>query len=219
MRTPIVSREGPVLVTGASGHLGANLVRRLLKQGDPVRVLLRKGSDPAAVEGLAVERVYGDLRDLPSTRAAVAGCRRIYHCAAKLSTIEGDARHRREIYDCNVIGTQHLLRAALEARVERVVVTGSFSAVGHDLEKPSAPSSESMQFYPFERSMPYERYIGWCVVGALAWVLSLCGAGFFFGNLPVVKQNLTVVIGLIVLVSVSPGLIAWLKERSVQRYR
>lgn len=67
-------------------------------------------------------------------------------------------------------------------------------------------------------SMPYERYIGWCVVGALTWVLSLCGAGYFFGNLPIVKNNLSVVIVLIVLASVSPGLIAWLKERSVQRH-
>lgn len=61
-------------------------------------------------------------------------------------------------------------------------------------------------------SMPYERYIGWCVVGALAWVVSLCGAGYFFGNLPIVKDNLSVVIVLIVLVSVSPGLVAWLKS-------
>ncbi|MGH2400341.1 MAG: NAD-dependent epimerase/dehydratase family protein, partial [bacterium] len=60
-------------------------------------------------------------------------------------------------YECNVIGTQHLLRAAREARVERVVVTGSFSAVGYDLDAPSLPSNETMQFYPFERSMPYER--------------------------------------------------------------
>jgi membrane-associated protein len=68
-------------------------------------------------------------------------------------------------------------------------------------------------------SMPYARYIGWCVVGAVTWVVSLCSAGYFFGNLPVVKNNLSVVIGLIVLVSVSPGLIAWLKARSVQRHR
>ena len=67
-------------------------------------------------------------------------------------------------------------------------------------------------------SMPYARYIGWCVVGALAWVLSLCSLGYFFGNLPVVKKNLSVVIGLIVLVSISPGIIAWLKARSVQRH-
>jgi membrane-associated protein len=66
-------------------------------------------------------------------------------------------------------------------------------------------------------AMPYARYLGWCVVGALTWVLSLCSAGYFFGNLPIVKNNLTAVILLIVLVSISPGLYAWIKARSVQR--
>ncbi|MNC93452.1 hypothetical protein D3C83_100840 [compost metagenome] len=50
-------------------------------------------------------------------------------------------------------------------------------------------------------------------------MVSLCTAGYFFGNLPIVKNNLGAAIVLIVLASVSPGLIAWLKERSVQRYR
>jgi len=59
--------------------------------------------------------------------------------------------------------------------------------------------------------MPYARYIGWCVVGALAWVVSLCSVGYFFGNLPAVKNNLSVVILLIVAVSILPGVIAWLK--------
>jgi membrane-associated protein len=67
-------------------------------------------------------------------------------------------------------------------------------------------------------SMPYARYIGWCVVGAVTWVVSLCTAGYFFGNLPVVKNNLSVVIVLIVLVSVSPALVAWIRSRSVQRH-
>ena len=68
-------------------------------------------------------------------------------------------------------------------------------------------------------SMPYLRYIGFCVAGALIWVLSLCSAGYFFGNIPLVKDNLSVVIVLIVLVSISPALFAWLKARSVQRHR
>ena len=68
-------------------------------------------------------------------------------------------------------------------------------------------------------AMPYLRYIGFCVAGALAWVLSLCTAGYFFGNIPLVKNNLSVVIGLIVLVSVSPGVYAWLKARSVRSQR
>jgi membrane-associated protein len=66
-------------------------------------------------------------------------------------------------------------------------------------------------------TMPYGRYLAFCVAGALAWVGSLCLAGYFFGNIPAVKNNLTLVIVAIVLLSVSPGLIAWLKARSVQR--
>jgi membrane-associated protein len=68
-------------------------------------------------------------------------------------------------------------------------------------------------------SMPYPRYIGWCVAGAAIWVVSLCSAGYFFGNLPIVKKNLSVVIVLIVLISISPGVFAWLKSRSVQGER
>ena len=68
-------------------------------------------------------------------------------------------------------------------------------------------------------SMPYARYIGWCVVGALAWVVSLCTVGYFFGNLPVVKNNLSAVILLIVAISITPGVIAWIKARSVQSHR
>jgi len=63
-------------------------------------------------------------------------------------------------------------------------------------------------------AMPYGRYIAFCVAGALLWVGSLCTAGYFFGNIPVVKSNLTVVILAIVLLSISPGLIAWLRSRN-----
>jgi len=140
----------PILVTGGSGHLGANLVRRLLDQGQAVRALVRLGSDNRALDGLDVERVYGDLRDPEAMAMAVRGCERIYHCAAKLSTVGGGER---EIFDCNVIGTRNLLTAAREAGVKRVVVTGSFSAVGHH---PLKPSDEEVPFYPFEEGMPYE---------------------------------------------------------------
>ena len=63
-------------------------------------------------------------------------------------------------------------------------------------------------------TMPYLRYLAFCVLGALLWVVSLCQAGYWFGNIAVVKQNLTVAILLIVLASISPGVIAWLKSRS-----
>jgi membrane-associated protein len=67
-------------------------------------------------------------------------------------------------------------------------------------------------------AMPYVRYIGFCITGALLWVVSLCSVGYFFGNLPAVKNNLSAVIVLIVLVSISPGIYAWLRARSIQRH-
>jgi len=139
------------LVTGATGHLGANLVRRLVELGGRVRVLLRPSSDVRAVEGLAVERAVGDIRDPASLAAAVRGCSRVYHCAAKISITTG---REREIYDTNVLGTRNVLAAAARAGVSRVVVTGSFSAVGHH---PGRPSDERDPFDPFARALPYER--------------------------------------------------------------
>jgi nucleoside-diphosphate-sugar epimerase len=140
-----------VLVTGGSGHLGANLVRRLLDEGQQVRALERHGGAGDALADLDVEVVAGDLRDAAAVRAAVRGCRRVYHCAAKVSSAEGQ---HREIYGSNVLGTRHLLRAALDEGVERVVVTGSFSAVGHD---PSRPSDETVPVDPFGHLLPYQR--------------------------------------------------------------
>ncbi|MCY4170006.1 MAG: NAD-dependent epimerase/dehydratase family protein [Bacteroidetes bacterium] len=152
-----VSNEAPVFLTGAAGHLGANLLHRLLDDSVKVRVLLREDDNNEALEGLNVETHYGDIRDLESIRIAMKGCQGVYHVAAKISTIEGNLAHRREIYECNVIGTRNILQAAREVNAGRVVMTGSFSAVGYDLDDSSAPSNETMQFYPMERNMPYER--------------------------------------------------------------
>ena len=63
-------------------------------------------------------------------------------------------------------------------------------------------------------AMPYLRYLAFCIAGAVIWVGSLCTVGYFFGNIPVIKNNLTVVIMIIVLLSISPGIVAWLKSRS-----
>jgi nucleoside-diphosphate-sugar epimerase len=128
--------------------LGANLLRRVLCDGAEVRVLLRPDSDNSTVDGLAVERVYGDLRDPQSLAQAVRGCSQIYHTAAMVAL----HNRRQEIFENNVIGTRNLLRTAREAGVSKVVVSGSLSAVGHD---PNRPSDESMPFNPFEDHIPY----------------------------------------------------------------
>jgi len=151
------SSESPLLVTGATGHVGANLMHLLLKNGARVRVLLKPGDNHEAVEGLPVERAYGDIRDLDATQQAVAGCKGVYHVAALVSTIDGNQAHQREIFETNVLGTRHVLQAAREHDAGRVVVTGSFSAVGYNLDDLSAPSNETMTFFPMERTTPYQR--------------------------------------------------------------
>lgn len=144
--------SGKVLVTGSTGHLGANLVRRLLEDGVDIRVLVRPGRDQTALDGLAVERVEGDLRDPEAVSRAVKGCAQVYHCAALVSTIEGNAAHKRDVFDTNVQGTRHILDSAVRHGVDKVVVSGSLSATGYDGDR---PSHEDMPFYPFDRHLPY----------------------------------------------------------------
>ena len=68
-------------------------------------------------------------------------------------------------------------------------------------------------------AMPYVRYLAFCVAGALIWVGSLCAAGYFFGNIPLIKNNLTIVILAIVFLSISPGIIAWMNAKGIRLNR
>ncbi len=138
-------------VTGASGHVGANLVRALLARGEAVKVLVRAGSDNAALDGLDVERVDGDLRDRASLERALAGCDRLYHVAAFVSLRRGAEQ---EIFDVNVTGTRHLLDAAARVGVERTVFCSSFGAVGKSPD--GGPSDERCTVNPFDTHLPYE---------------------------------------------------------------
>ncbi len=115
------------LVTGANGFIGSAIVRRLLEEGDEIRVLVRPGSDISNLEGLKVEIFPGDLRDPLSLRGALRGCRRLFHVAALYSLWLKDPS---EIYESNVNGTRNLMESALEEGVDRVVYTSTVGAVG-----------------------------------------------------------------------------------------
>lgn len=83
------------------------------------------------------------------------------------------------------------------------------------------------RFMPFVRTfapfvagvgrMPYARYLTFCIGGALLWVVSLTMLGYFFGNLPVVKKNLTVVILGIIALSLTPMVYEYVKARRAAR--
>ena len=114
--------QPPVLVTGATGFVGSHVVRKLLERGERVRVFTRRQSVVRNLEGLSVEVVHGDLTDPESVRAAVSGCRRVFHVAADYRLW---ARDPSELYRSNVRGTRNVLEAARAAGVERVVYTST----------------------------------------------------------------------------------------------
>lgn len=140
-----------VLVTGATGHVGANLVRALIARGETVRVSMRSGASTRALDGLEVERVTADLSDARSLRAAVDGVEKLYHTAAMISIRSGDKEALRKV---NVDGTTALYRAAQDAGVKKIVHTSSLGAVG---TRPGRPSTEDDFVLPSEEVNDYER--------------------------------------------------------------
>lgn len=127
----------PTLVTGASGFVGSHVARKLVAAGVPVRVMVRRGSPRTALEGLPITFVEGDLRDPASLRAAVQGCRHLYHVAADYRLW---ARRPQELYESNVTGTVNMLTAARDAGVERIVYTSTVGALGYPVN--GRPSTE-----------------------------------------------------------------------------
>jgi dihydroflavonol-4-reductase len=140
----------PVFVTGATGMVGRALARRLVEQGESVRALARASSRSGDLARLGVELVEGDLGDAAGLARAMRGCGRAYHVAGLVSYRRADAER---MYETNVIGTRHVLWAAMEAGVERVVHTSSTAAVG--LSESEAPLDEGARFDPALRSVPY----------------------------------------------------------------
>jgi dihydroflavonol-4-reductase len=116
-----------VLVTGATGFVGAAVARRLTAAGCGVRVLVRAGSDRRNLAGLSVTTVTGDLTDRASLAPAVAGCEGLFHVAADYRLWVRDPA---AMYRTNVEGTRAVLLAAADAGVRRMVYTSSVATLG-----------------------------------------------------------------------------------------
>jgi dihydroflavonol-4-reductase len=118
-----------VLVTGASGHIGGNLVRALLDRGTEVRALVR--NDTRALDGLDVDRAPGDVLDPKSVNNAMRGAQAVFHLAGLIS-VDGDRQGLMK--QTNIQGTGNVVDACLGTGVKRLVHFSSIHALASQPE-------------------------------------------------------------------------------------
>lgn len=117
-----------ILVTGATGRLGANLVKRLLADGhEVVGTALPNDPQQRKLAGLDVRLVNADLRDATAIRLAVHGCDAVVHTAALMNDAAPGVS-RADFMAINVLGTFNVFDAAAAEGVERVVYVSSTAA-------------------------------------------------------------------------------------------
>jgi len=142
--------DQPVLVTGATGHIGNVLVRKLLARGEKFRALIVPGEDTTALKGVPAERVEGDVLDFSSLWQAFSGVRAVFHLAGVISILPGEIPLVRRV---NVEGTMNVLKAAMQAGVERLVYTSSIHALAR------IPHGQVVdESTPFDPHNPYGVY-------------------------------------------------------------
>jgi len=125
------------LVTGANGHLGANLVRYLIARGDEVIATVRDPATANDLRTLGARVATLDLRDADAAKRAFVGARVVYHCAAVFSHWARNAEQT--IYQANLTITRNVIEAAARAAVGRVVYVSSLGA----LDRSRSPFDES----------------------------------------------------------------------------
>ncbi len=139
-----------ILVTGATGHIGNVLIRKLLDQGEKVRALVWRDEDTTPLKGLEVEQVTGDVLDPASLEPAMDGVETVYHLAGIISIMPG---RNPFVWKVNVEGTRNVLEAARCADIRRLVYTSSIHAISR------APYGVAMdESLGFDQNNPYGDY-------------------------------------------------------------
>jgi nucleoside-diphosphate-sugar epimerase len=135
-----------VLVTGATGFVGRHLVTRLVNTGHEVRALVSPGRNDSWLRQLGVEIVNGYVEDRTAVDRAVEARQIVFHLAAKTESL--GLLSRKDVRAVNIQGTENIARAALRARVDRLVYSSSVSVYGrvrhnHKIDEETEPRPDS----------------------------------------------------------------------------
>ena len=119
-----------VFLTGATGFIGGAIARALRARGDDVRALVRSPEKAKDLDAAGVELVAGSLSDRDAIRSALEGCDAAIHNAA-VYEVGIKKSERPAMYEANVVGTENVLGAALEAKTPKVLYTSTVGIFGN----------------------------------------------------------------------------------------
>jgi dihydroflavonol-4-reductase len=119
-----------VFVTGATGFIGGHVAAKLRDRRDEVVCLVRSPAKAEALSALGCELVAGDLGDEAAISSGMQGCDAVIHGAAVYEVGIPKSEHP-AMYEANVVGTERVLRAALAAKVPKVVYISTVAAFGN----------------------------------------------------------------------------------------
>jgi dihydroflavonol-4-reductase len=119
-----------VFLTGATGFIGGHVARMLRERDDDVVCLVRSPEKAAALSALGCELVSGDLGDAAAIASGMSGCDAVIHGAAVYEVGIPKSEHP-AMYEANVLGTERVLRAALDAKIPKVVYISTVGAFGN----------------------------------------------------------------------------------------
>ncbi|MEN5435811.1 NAD-dependent epimerase/dehydratase family protein [Sphingobacterium faecium] len=138
-----------VLVSGANGHLGNNLVRLLINKGFRVRASVRNIRNLDYFNNLDCEVVQADITDKESFKRALQGVDTFYAVGSAFKLWAKDPQ--KEIYDVNLQGTRNTIEAAADAGVSKIVYVSSIAALNYT----HTPTKESNGYNPDRRDAYY----------------------------------------------------------------
>ncbi|ABK71699.1 NAD-dependent epimerase/dehydratase family protein [Mycolicibacterium smegmatis] len=121
-----MDRRRKVLVMGASGNVGACVTRQLVERGDDVRVLLRRNSSTKGIDGLDVERHYGDIFDTGAVAAAVADRDVVFYCVVDT---RAHLAAPAPLFRTNVEGLRNVLEVADHVDLHRFVFLSTIGTI------------------------------------------------------------------------------------------
>ncbi len=155
-----MDKNSSILITGATGFIGAHLLQQLINDGyTNIRGYRRAGSPMELVGDLAekVEWVDGDVLDIFSLKTAMEGREYVFHCAAVVSFDPADADQLRRV---NITGTANVVNTALMVGTKKLLYVSSIAALGRTKQYITIDETAKWERSPFNTRYAISKYQG-----------------------------------------------------------